>query len=132
MTGRQRRRAVAGASGQTPDLSPHSTGEEVTSAPEGQVEEGQEKTLSGLEERLGVAFADRTILIRALTHHSMCPKTSQRDCYDRLEFLGDALIGAQVVLHLFQIYPDANEGELTALKSEVVSRRVLARVGADL
>ncbi len=77
-------------------------------------------------------FQDRTVLVRALTHHSMCPKTSQRDCYDRLEFLGDALIGVQVVLHLFQLYPDANEGELTALKSEVVSRRVLARIGAGL
>ncbi|MGO8949010.1 MAG: ribonuclease III [Ktedonobacterales bacterium] len=88
--------------------------------------------LQALEERIGVHFQDRAILRRALTHHSVCPTTSQRDCYDTLEFLGDALIGAQVVEYLFHTYPDADEGELTALKSEVVSRRVLARIGAHL
>ena len=92
----------------------------------------EDDLLSGLEERIGVRFQDRTILVRALTHHSMCPETSQRDCYDTLEFFGDALIGVQVVEHLFHAYPEANEGELTALKSEVVSRRVLARIGAHL
>jgi len=88
--------------------------------------------LLALQERLGVRFQNPAILVRALTHHSVCPKTSQRDCYDTLEFLGDALIGVQVVEYLFHTYPDANEGELTALKSEVVSRRVLARIGAHL
>src|SRR5215469_13291623 len=92
----------------------------------------EDDLLSGLEERIGVRFQDRTILVRALTHHSMCPETSQRDCYDTLEFFGDALIGVQVVEYLFHTYPEANEGELTALKSEVVSRRVLARIGARL
>jgi ribonuclease III len=89
-------------------------------------------TLHELEQRIGVRFKDRALLLRAVTHHSVCPKTSQRDCYDTLEFLGDALIGVQVVEYLFHTYPEANEGELTALKSEVVSRRVLARIGARL
>ncbi|MFI5274856.1 MAG: ribonuclease III, partial [Ktedonobacterales bacterium] len=84
------------------------------------------------EARLGLRIGDRALLIRALTHHSACPQTPQRDSYDTLEFLGDALIGARVVEHLFRTYPDANEGELTALKSEVVSRRALARVGEAL
>lgn len=91
-----------------------------------------EDTLHTLEQRLGVSFKDRALLLRAVTHHSVCPKTSQQDCYDTLEFLGDALIGVQVVEHLFHTYPEANEGELTALKSEVVSRRMLARIGAHL
>jgi ribonuclease-3 len=89
-------------------------------------------TLHALEQRIGMRFKDRALLLRAVTHHSVCPKTSQRDCYDTLEFLGDALIGVQVVEYLFHTYPEANEGELTALKSEVVSRRVLARIGARL
>jgi ribonuclease-3 len=89
-------------------------------------------TLHELEQRIGVRFKDRALSLRAVTHHSVCPKTSQRDCYDTLEFLGDALIGVQVVEYLFHTYPEANEGELTALKSEVVSRRVLARIGARL
>jgi ribonuclease III len=88
--------------------------------------------LHALEQRIGVRFSDHALLLRAVTHHSVCPKTPQRDCYDTLEFLGDALIGAQVVEYLFHTYPEANEGELTALKSEVVSRRVLARIGARL
>ena len=65
----------------------------------------EDDSLSRLEERIGVRFQDRGILVRALTHHSMCPKTSQRDCYDTLEFLGDALIGVQVVEHLFHALP---------------------------
>jgi|GEM_PF-270584 ribonuclease-3 len=95
-------------------------------------QDAAEDMLAALEERLGVRFRDRTILVRALTHHSMCPETTQRDSYDTLEFFGDAIIGVQVVEYLFHTYPDANEGEMTALKSEVVSRRVLARVGARL
>jgi ribonuclease III len=88
--------------------------------------------LDDLEARLGVRFRDRGLLQRALTHHSACPRDPVRDSYDRLEFLGDALIGARVVEHLYSAYPDADEGELTALKSEVVSRRVFARLGRAL
>jgi ribonuclease-3 len=88
--------------------------------------------IARLEARLGIPFRDRALLLTALTHHSAVPETSRRDAYDRLEFLGDALIGAQVVEHLFHLYPDASEGELTALKSEVVSRRVFAAIGLAL
>ena len=88
--------------------------------------------LAALERRLGVRFADRALLLRALTHHSFRPAFTPIETYDTLEFLGDALIGAQVVEHIFRTYPDADEGEMTALKSEVVSRRVLARVGMRL
>lgn len=89
--------------------------------------------LEQLEAALGVRFNDRSLLERALTHHSACaPEAQQRDSYDTLEFLGDALIGAQVVEHLFHTYPEATEGEMTALKSEVVSRRVLAQIGSRL
>ncbi len=88
--------------------------------------------LTELERRLGVHFHDRDLLLRALTHHSAVPADPIHASYDRLEFLGDAIIGARVVEHLYQAYPDANEGKLTALKSEVVSRRVLARIGLAL
>ncbi|MGH2487658.1 MAG: ribonuclease III, partial [Ktedonobacterales bacterium] len=85
-----------------------------------------------LEHALGLRFADRATLLRALTHHSACPQTRQSDSYDRLEFLGDALIGVAVVERIFLDAPEANEGEMTALKSEVVSRRALARIGLRL
>ena len=85
-----------------------------------------------LERALGLRFSDRTLLLRALTHHSACPRAQQRDSYETLEFLGDALIGVAVVERIYHDYPNANEGEMTALKSEVVSRRVLARIGQRL
>lgn len=85
-----------------------------------------------LERLLQVQFHDRALLERAVTHHSCCPETSVRDSYDTLEFLGDALLGAFVVEYIYRTFPDYSEGEMTALKSEVVSRRVLARIGQEL
>jgi len=88
--------------------------------------------LSTLETLLQVTFNDRSLLQRALTHHSCCPGTAVRDSYDTLEFLGDAIIAAHVVEYIYRTFPGASEGEMTALKSEVVSRRVLARIGQTL
>src|SRR6266436_6415324 len=85
-----------------------------------------------LETLLQVTFNDSLLLQRALTHHSCCPGTAIRDSYDTLEFLGDAILGAHVVEYIYRHSPDASEGEMTALKSEAVSRRVLARIGQDL
>ena len=88
--------------------------------------------LVALEALLQVTFRDRSLLERAITHHSCCPETAVQDSYDTLEFLGDAIIGAHVVEHIYRTFPNASEGEMTALKSEVVSRRILARVGQEL
>lgn len=88
--------------------------------------------LTELENLLQVQFHDRSLLERALTHHSCCPETSVRDSYDTLEFLGDALLGAFVVEYIYRTFPQRSEGEMTSLKSEVVSRRVLARIGQEL
>ncbi|GCE11373.1 ribonuclease 3 [Tengunoibacter tsumagoiensis] len=88
--------------------------------------------LTALEELLQIHFHDRALLQRAVTHHSCCPETAVQDSYDTLEFLGDAIISAHVVEHIYRSFPEASEGEMTALKSEVVSRRILARVGQQL
>ena len=88
--------------------------------------------LAELEARLQVVFHDRTLLERAVTHHSCCPETAIRDSYDTLEFLGDAIISAHVVEYIYRHFPDASEGEMTSLKSEVVSRRILSRIGQEL
>ena len=92
----------------------------------------KEDNLADLEAVLQVTFHDGTLLQRALTHHSSCPESSVRDSYETLEFLGDAILGAHVVEYIYRNFPDASEGEMTALKSEVVSRRVLARIGQNL
>ena len=88
--------------------------------------------LDDLEALLQVTFYDRSLLRRAVTHHSCCPDTAIQDSYDTLEFLGDAIISAHVVEHIYRSFPQASEGEMTAIKSEVVSRRVLAQVGQKI
>src|ERR1700694_3845041 len=88
--------------------------------------------LVALEALLQVTFRDRSLLERAITHHSCCPETAVQDSYDTLEFLGDAIISAHVVEHIYRSVPKASEGEMTALKSEVVSRRILAKIGQAL
>jgi len=88
--------------------------------------------LEALEKLLQVQFHDRTLLQRAVTHHSCCVATAVRDSYDTLEFLGDAIISAHVVEYIYRMFPEASEGEMTALKSEVVSRRVFAKIGQQL
>ncbi|GAC1397604.1 MAG: ribonuclease III [Ktedonobacteraceae bacterium] len=88
--------------------------------------------LAALEALLQVKFHDPTLLQRAVTHHTCCPETAIRDSYDTLEFLGDAIISAHVVEYIYRTRPTASEGEMTALKSEVVSRRVFARIGQRL
>src|SRR5437868_7638094 len=91
-----------------------------------------EDKLGELEALLQINFRDRSLLRRAITHHSCCPETAVHDSYDTLEFLGDAIIAAHVVEYIYRSFPDASEGEMTALKSEVVSRRILARIGQKL
>lgn len=88
--------------------------------------------VAALEVLLGVQFQDRTLLQRAVTHHSCCSENAVRESYDTLEFLGDAIISAHVVEHIYRAYPEASEGQMTALKSEVVSRRIFAKIGQQL
>jgi ribonuclease III len=92
----------------------------------------KEDKLAELETLLQITFNNRSLLERAVTHHSCCPETAVRDSYDTLEFLGDAILGAHVVEYIFRNFPDATEGEMTALKSEVVSRRVLSKIGQEI
>jgi ribonuclease-3 len=91
-----------------------------------------EDKIEALEALLQITFNDRSLLQRAITHHSCCPETAIQDSYDTLEFLGDAILGAHVVEYIFRTFPNASEGEMTALKSEVVSRRVLSKIGQEI
>lgn len=79
-----------------------------------------------IEERIGHAFSDRGLLIEALTHGSS--ETTRRD-YQRLEFLGDRVLGLVIAEHLFRAFPTKEEGELTALHSALVRREACAAAG---
>ncbi len=83
-----------------------------------------------IEEILGHKFSDQELLTRALTHASLVDSRLQSN--ERLEFLGDAVLGLVVCSYLFDQFPDLLEGELTKIKSTVVSRRVCAEIAASL
>jgi ribonuclease-3 len=82
------------------------------------------------EERIGYRFSDRGLLQSALTHASGAD--SRLASNERLEFLGDAILGAVVCELLFHRYPDYLEGDLTKIKSIVVSRQTCARISEAL
>ena len=80
-----------------------------------------------LQLRLGHRFADADLLRRALTHRS-----ARRQHNERLEFLGDALLGFVVAEALTRRFPDASEGELTRLRARLVSGEALAAAASEL
>ncbi|MCL4222339.1 MAG: ribonuclease III [Phycisphaerales bacterium] len=89
-----------------------------------------ESVLSRAEEILGYQFLDRSILEQALTHASVAESRLQSN--ERLEFLGDAILGQVVCEMIFTRYPALLEGEMTKIKSTVVSRRTCARLARQL
>jgi ribonuclease-3 len=84
-------------------------------------------TLEHLQEHLGIRFRDSSLLQEAITHSSA--KNHDAPCNERLEFLGDSVLGMVIAERLFRAHPDYDEGDLTLVKSEVVSSRTLAEVG---
>lgn len=79
---------------------------------------------------LGHEFQDTDLLRLALTHASLADSRLQSN--ERLEFLGDAVLGMVVCRHLYDNYGDLMEGDMTKIKSNVVSRRTCADVAREL
>lgn len=84
--------------------------------------------LDALEAALGLRFADRRLLLMALTHRSYLNESGPVDVQDneRLEFLGDALIDFVAGDYLYRRLPEAREGELTTLRASLVCEPALA------
>ncbi len=82
--------------------------------------------MNPLEERMGYKFRNGLLLAEALTHPSI---SLERKNYpfdnQRLEFLGDAVIQLVVTEHLYRLYPDFSEGQMTKLRTRIVSRPAL-------
>ncbi|MDP4006862.1 ribonuclease III [Methylobacterium sp. NEAU K] len=85
--------------------------------------------LAVLEERIGHSFADRSLLTRALTHTSKA--TGRGGSYQRLEFLGDRVLGLAVADQLYAAFPDADEGDLSRRLAGLVRRETCAAVAAS-
>lgn len=87
------------------------------------------QTLRQLEQKLGVRFSDLGLLNQALVHRSFLNgKAANRlQSNERMEFLGDSVLGLVVNEYLYKSNPEENEGNLTKIKSLVVSRQILAQ-----
>ncbi|MEM0983291.1 MAG: ribonuclease III [Planctomycetota bacterium] len=81
------------------------------------------------EKVIGLRFNDPDLLGLALQHASF--SDSRIDSNERLEFLGDAVLGLVVCARIFERYPDLLEGEMTKIKSSAVSRRTCAQIAKE-
>ncbi|MEE9212527.1 MAG: ribonuclease III [Phycisphaeraceae bacterium] len=79
---------------------------------------------------LGYTFKNEQLLVEALTHASSAGHRLESN--ERMEFLGDAILGYVVCDYLFATFPDLLEGEMTKIKSAVVSRRVCAKISEQI
>jgi ribonuclease-3 len=81
-----------------------------------------------LAERIGYSFADEALLDRALTHISALSGKSRSGSYQRLEFLGDRVLGLVISDMLFRAFPRADEGELSKRLADLVRKETCAEV----
>ena len=87
--------------------------------------------LSLLEKKIGYSFSDRTLLETALTHASYSNENAV-DSYERLEFLGDAVLQIVISRYLFERFDDIPEGLLTKYRQYLVCEGTLARIADEL
>ncbi len=85
----------------------------------------------GLERSMEFRFTDRRLLMRALCHRSYVAENPGLESNERLEFLGDAVLGLAVADELFRRWPDAPEGTLAKARAAVVNSEFLASVATD-
>jgi ribonuclease III len=96
-----------------------------------------ETDLTELEHALGHVFSEPELLVRALTHRSLAQENAQQNNgeagdNERLEFLGDAVLGLVVAESLFAAHPEWSEGELTRVRAQLVSRERMAAVALGI
>jgi len=88
--------------------------------------------LRRLQDDLGHSFIDVAHLEASLVHRSFCAEHPDARSNERLEFLGDAVLGLSVTDHVFNTYPMLPEGELAKLRASVVNAEALAAVAGEL
>lgn len=85
-----------------------------------------------IERICGYEFSDKALIEAALTHPSAVEDGHVEHSYERLEFLGDSILGAIIADELFRRFPEMDEGGMTRIKVSVVSGSTLAQVAGDL
>ena len=89
------------------------------------------KNVEGLEKAIGYVFSDKQLLITALTHPTYANE-HRVESYQRLEYLGDAILDFIVAEDLFERYPGADEGVLTTKRIAAVSATPLMKKAREL
>lgn len=92
----------------------------------------QLKRIAKVEEAVGYTFQDKSIILAAITHPSAAEGRSLECSYERLEFLGDSIVGAIIAREAFNRYPDIDEGGLTRIKVALVAGSTLSVVAQGL
>lgn len=85
-----------------------------------------------VEQIVGHHFSDQRLITSAITHPSAVEGKPVSASYERLEFLGDSILGAMVATDMFERFPGMDEGELTRLKISLVSGKTLSEVAGSL
>lgn len=97
---------------------------------------GLRVSITDIENKLGVRFEKPELLVQAFTHPSRLNElprgARQTDSYERLEFIGDAILGAIIAIELFRRNPGLSEGDMTMARSKVVSTSALANIAVTL
>jgi ribonuclease III len=116
------------------DASPRpGSGREAVTAKKKRGKSGARAAAAALEARIGHKFADPTLLATAFTHVSALKTARKRgDSYQRLEFLGDHVLGLIVSDMLYRTFPKANEGELSNRLADLVRKESCADVATSL
>ncbi len=92
------------------------------------------KALSDLEKKLKIKFKDKNLLRSAFIHRSYLNEHEEEKLpnNERLEFLGDAILGLVVSRHLYEVYPQSPEGDLTNYRSSLVNAKTLAKAAGSV
>ena len=94
--------------------------------------EDEQRKLDAAQEILGYTFKEKALLLSAITHPSATEGRAVKFSYERLEFLGDSILGAIVANIAFNRYHELDEGGLTRIKVALVSGSSLAEVAEEL
>jgi ribonuclease-3 len=128
---------------ETPDIKTLSPPGEASSQPAAVREPAAKKkrtkisakaATAAIEARIGHKFADPALLMTAFTHVSALKKATRKrsDSYQRLEFLGDRVLGLVVSAMLYRAFPNADEGELSKRLADLVRKESCASVAEQL
>ncbi|MDR1211567.1 MAG: ribonuclease III [Spirochaetaceae bacterium] len=93
---------------------------------------GRKKELAAFQKTAGIRFKSQRLLNLSFMHRSVSNESNNKINNERLEFLGDAILGAVTVTLLYSLFPDRSEGDLAKIKSVVVSEEILSVISLEL